>query len=117
MPLDVLRIILYPVVLTLYLNKGYRTAEEFQRCIERDAVACRHIGIGRSMHEQQGRVYLISIVEWAMVYIQAAVRPGIAVGHAHLAVGIAPVATAPVGSMVTDAGMGHSGGEDVCLRL
>ena len=60
---------------------------------------------------------LVGIVERTVVDIQLLVGPGIAVGHAHLAVGVAPVALAPVGGVVADSGMGHGSSENIGLGL
>ena len=43
--------------------------------------------------------------------------PGIAVGHRHLAVVVAPVALTPVAGVVGDACMRNGCGKDICLRL
>ena len=65
------------------------------------------------MKQQQRRVDLVGIEQRALVHIQAAVAPGVAVGHAHLAIVVAPVALPPVAGMVGYSRMAHGTGENV----
>ena len=105
------------MVLSFHLYQRNRSTQEFQSRIEGNAIARRHVGVGRPMEKQQRCMDFVGIVERTMIDIQLLVGPRIAVGHAHLTVGIAPKSLAPIGSVVADSGMRHGGSEDVGLRL
>ena len=59
----------------------------------------------------------VGIVERAVVHVEVFSRPGIALGHRHLAVVIAPIALAPVAGVIADTGVADGSGEEVGFGL
>ena len=63
------------------------------------------------MQEKDGRVDLIDVVDGRVLHIEVGFAPRITVCHRHLAVTVAPIAIAPIGGVVGDAGMTDGTGE------
>ena len=65
------------MILTIYQNHRRRTAKEFQRRIELDTLAHRHIIIRRTMNKQQRSMNLVGIIKRTLIYKEMLVGPRI----------------------------------------
>ena len=105
------------MVLTLYLYQGHLATKEFQGGKHLQTLYQRYIRVCIAMQQKQRCMNLVGIKQRTLVHIQLTVAPGIAVGHRHLTIVIAPVALSPVAGVIGNTSMTHSSSEDVSLRL
>ena len=116
-PEDPLVVVEDMVVLVGHLDERGRLAQQFQRREHLDALAHGHVRVGRAVQEEERRVDLVGVEERALQRIEVAGVPRVAVGRRQGAVGITPVALAPIAGDVADAGVRDGRREDVRLRL
>ena len=90
-PEHTLCIISHKVIFALYLDKLHLLAQDLQSIEELDTLTDRHIGIDRTVQEQQRSVDLVGIEERALLGEEVGVLPGIAVGSCYGIVAVAPV--------------------------
>ena len=69
------------------------------------------------MEQKQWSVNLICIEQRTLIYKQLAMTPRIAVGHAHLAIVVAPIAHAPIAGVIGDTSMRDGCSKDIRLSL
>ena len=101
------------MVLALHLYQRHLAAQQLQGCEHLQTLDDGHVRVGIAVQQQQRRVNLVGIEQGRSVDVELAVAPGIAVGHGHLAVVVAPVALAPVAGVVGDACMADGCCKDV----
>ena len=103
------------VVFALDHNECRGNAEEFEGSVHLDRFADRHIGIGGAVGEEDGLMDLVGVEEWRTIDIEVFAGPRVGVGGTDLAIAVTPIAFAPVGGVVGDAGMADAGSEEVGL--
>ena len=103
------------MVFTIHNHKSGVAAKQFQGGEHLDALSNGDVGVGAAVQKQQRSVDLVCHIQRAVVHIEVLCCPGVAVCHRDFAVGIAPVALAPVTCVVTDAGVGDAGSKNVAL--
>ena len=113
MPTDALVVVEDVVVLAFYGDEGALAAKQFEGREHLDALVDGHVGVSAAMHEENGRVHLVGIEERSMTAVKLHIVPRVGVCCGGRAVGVAPVAEAPVAGRIADAGMAHGSGEDV----
>ena len=112
-PTDALVVVEDVVVLAFYGDEGALAAKQLEGCEHLDALVDGHVGVSAAMHEEDGRVHLVGIEERGMTAVKLHIVPRVGVCCGGRAVGVAPVAEAPVTGRIADAGMAHGSGEDV----
>ena len=117
LPNEALVVVGDDVVLALHLNIADGATEDAQGREELLALVRRHVGVDCAVEQEQGRVNLVGIEERRMLHVEVGIVPGIGTILSRFAIGIAPVATAPIAGDVGDARVGDGGGEDVRARL
>ena len=76
-----------------------------------------HVGIGRAVEQEYGGLDFVGVEEWRLLDVEVWVVPGVTAVLRRFAIGVAPVAAAPIAGDVGDAGVRDGGGEDVRARL
>ena len=81
LPLNPLVVIQYVVVLVFHKHHGGLFAKEFEGGVHLDALANRNVVVLVSVKEQDRGVYLVGVVQRALLHVKIPVAPRIAVGH------------------------------------
>ena len=105
------------MILVFYQYHRCWTAEELQCIIELDTLAHWYIVIGSTMHKEQWRMNLISIVERTLINEEMLVGPRILIRHGNFAIAVAPITLAPIAGMIADTGMRDGCSKEVGLSL
>lgn len=116
-PADAFVVVEYVVVFSIDCDECCLSPEDFQCSEHLYALVDGHVGVRAAMHEEQWCMYLVGIEERRVSAVELLVVPRIGVCGRSGVVAVAPVAEAPIGSRVADAGMAHGGSEDVSYGL
>ena len=106
------------MVLVLDEHHGGVFPQEFQGRVQLDALTHGDVRVGHTVEEEDGGVDLVGVKERALAqdHLLGFRLPGVVVRRGHFAVGVAPVAFAPVTGDVGDAGVADCRGEQVRLH-
>ena len=118
---------LHPAVLSLGLEDVVvfacdlyeldRTPEDLQRIVQRSTFAGRDVHVSRAVEEEQRRVNLVCIEEWAVLGVEVGVVPRETTFGGHRAVAESPVAPSPVAGDRANTCVADCSGKEVGARL